>query len=394
MAKGEQYTSGSGKVESYKKDKTRDHDEIVLRLKDGRRVVISNNTKVGVRIEPREGDEVNYHGYGVQGTNVVHKVHPNQRSRGGWLEHVKKAASNKDFDDIVKAYKDRYGVDLSHMAMRWSKHPVYNNGERSYEFDDDETGGSWVNDSTIRINPNIGPVMKRFGVEGVTQREFRKRLIAHELAHEIWKKQREERKDLIKSILAKAKEEKFTTPYLPTVPKQKLDEETFAEYMSDQLNKKAASYSLKDNPTFEDALKVFDKLDFDDRANLVPRHPDFLRKVPDDMLFDRQVVVDGKGDPVGFQEFYSRKDKMGRKLPPHNVIAVAPEARGNGLSRLMVDAAISKARKEKVKRLLWEAFADNDPSIRAALSAGFEDATPKGAKGYRKFVYNVVEKKD
>ena len=153
--------------------------------------------------------------------------------------------------------------------------------------------------------------------------------------------------------------------------------------------KKTESYSLKDDPTYEDALKVFSRLDFDDRANLVPRHPDFLRKVPDDMLFDRQVVVDGKGDPVGFQEFYSRKDKIGRRLPPHNIIAIAPEARGNGLAKIMVEAAIRKARKEKVKRLLWEAFADNEPSIRAAMSSGFEDATPKSAKGYRKLVYDV-----
>jgi hypothetical protein len=154
---------------------------------------------------------------------------------------VKAGAKSKDFDDIVKAYKDRYGVDLSHMMMRWSKHPVYNNGKRSYEFNDDESGGSWVNDSTIRINPNMGPVMKRFGIDGMTQREFRKRLIAHELAHEIWRKQQVERNDLIKAILAKAKKEKFTTPYLPTVPEHKLDEETFAEYMSDQLNKKVES---------------------------------------------------------------------------------------------------------------------------------------------------------
>lgn len=244
MAKSEQYTSGSGKVESYKKDKTEGHDEIVLRLKDGRRVVISNNTKLGIRVEPKNGDEVNYHGYGVKGTNVVHKVHPNRSSRGGWLEHVKKAASNKDFDDIVKAYKDRYGVDLSHMMMRWSKHPVYNNGERSYELDDDETGGSWVNDSTVRINPNMGPVMKRFGIEGMTQREFRKRLIAHELAHEAYHKQQNkaEIKKLIRDTLAKARAENFTTVYLdtygPDTPKKKIDDETFAEYMSEQLNKK------------------------------------------------------------------------------------------------------------------------------------------------------------
>lgn len=154
---------------------------------------------------------------------------------------TKMAAHNKDFDDIVKSYKDRYGVDLSHMMMRWSKHPVYNNGKRSYEFNDDESGGSWVNDSTIRINPNMGPVMKQFDIDGTTQREFRKRLIVHELAHEIWRKQQAERKDLIKAILANAKKEKFTTPYLPTVPKHKLDEETFAEYMSDQMNKKVES---------------------------------------------------------------------------------------------------------------------------------------------------------
>ena len=148
-------------------------------------------------------------------------------------------AKSPEFDAIVKAYKDRYGVDLSHMTMHWSKHPVYTNGERSYDFADDETGGSWVNDSTVRINPNMGPVMKRFGITGMTQREFKKRLISHELAHEIWRKQHDEKNDLINKMLTQAKSENFTTPYLPTVPKHKLDEETFAEYMSDQLNKKA-----------------------------------------------------------------------------------------------------------------------------------------------------------
>jgi RimJ/RimL family protein N-acetyltransferase len=165
--------------------------------------------------------------------------------------------------------------------------------------------------------------------------------------------------------------------------------------MEQSLRKKAsdAKYSLKDDPTYEDALKVFNRLDFDDRANIAPRHPDFLREVPDDMLFDRQVAIDGDGNPVGFNEFYYGRDKLGRRQPPHNAIAVVPEARGNGLSRLMVEAAVRKARKEKIRRLVWEAFADNKGSIRAALSAGFEDATPKNAKGYRRFVYRVSEKK-
>lgn len=152
---------------------------------------------------------------------------------------------------------------------------------------------------------------------------------------------------------------------------------------------KKAAYSLKSDPTYDDANKVFSRLTFEDRANLVPRHPDFLRDVPKDMLFDRQVAVDENGNPVGFSEFYYRKDKAGRQIPPHNIVAVAPEARGNRLAKLMTEATIRKARKEKIRRLVWEAFADNDPSIQAAISAGFEDRTPKNAKGYRKFVYNV-----
>lgn len=174
-------------------------------------------------------------------------------------------------------------------------------------------------------------------------------------------------------------------------PEAGVDGRQFYDAMLSSPVKKAESYSLKTDPTYEDALKVFNRLNFNDRANLVPRHPDFLRKVPDDMLFDRQVVVDGKGDPAGFQEFYLRKDKRGRRLPPHNIVAVTPEARGKGLAKIMAEVAIRKARKERVKRLVWEAFADNEPSIRAALSAGFRDATPKNAKSYRKLVYDVAD---
>lgn len=152
-------------------------------------------------------------------------------------------SNHPDFFRIVNAYRDRYGIDLSYMRMKWSKHPVYNNGKRSYELDDDETGGSWVNDGTVRINPKIGLVMKRFGIEGMTQAEFRRRLIAHELAHEVWFKQNRKAKvkRLIRDSLAKAREKNFTTPYLDTysadTPKSKFNSELFAEYISDQLNK-------------------------------------------------------------------------------------------------------------------------------------------------------------
>ena len=80
------FEEGDGVVESVKKDKTKSHDEIVVRLKDGRRIVISNNTELGRRILPILGSKLGYHGYRVHGTNVVHRTHPNKRSRGGWLE--------------------------------------------------------------------------------------------------------------------------------------------------------------------------------------------------------------------------------------------------------------------------------------------------------------------
>jgi hypothetical protein len=88
-SKKETYESGEGEVESYTKDKTKDHDEIVLRTKDGRKIVVSNNTRIGRRVEPKAGDSIGYHGYGIRGTNVVHKVHQNRRQPAGWLDHVK-----------------------------------------------------------------------------------------------------------------------------------------------------------------------------------------------------------------------------------------------------------------------------------------------------------------
>lgn len=217
-----------------------------------------------------------------------------------------------------------------------------------------------------------------------------------------WKERR--KRDLVRRIVKALESEGFDEATggdkqvlhkIEKFPEAGVDGRQFYDAMLSSPVKKAdaAKYSLKEDPTYEDVLKVFGKLDFDDRANLVPRHPDFFRKVPDDMLFDRQVAIDVDGNPVGFNEFYYGRNKLGRRQPPHNAIAVVPEARGNGLSRLMAEAAVRKARKEKVRRLVWEAFADNDGSIRAALSAGFEDATPKNAKGYRRFVYRVSEKK-
>lgn len=123
----ETYESGEGEVESYTPDKTEDHDEIVLRLKDGRRIRISNNTRLGKLLKARVGSRVGYHGYRVDGTDVVHKVHPNAHSRGGWLEE--KAASAMSRDRIQPQYARHPQESLERLAERlarkkWEKRDV------------------------------------------------------------------------------------------------------------------------------------------------------------------------------------------------------------------------------------------------------------------------------
>jgi len=148
----------------------------------------------------------------------------------------KAAAAKDDFANMVRAYKDRYGIDLSHMRLAMSKHPRYSNGKRSYELADDETGGSWGKDNVVYLNPNARAVIRRWGLD-VKPGEFRRRIIAHELGHEVYRKGLA--RDLVRQMLAQARKDKFNTVYLDTVPARKKREETFAEYVSAQLNKKA-----------------------------------------------------------------------------------------------------------------------------------------------------------
>jgi hypothetical protein len=67
--------------------------------------------------------------------------------------------------------------------------PVYNNGERCYEFYPDECAGDWTSLGWIRLNPDMKSVIDRYGVAwhgSDDTEEFTKIIIAHELAHEVW----------------------------------------------------------------------------------------------------------------------------------------------------------------------------------------------------------------
>lgn len=144
--------------------------------------------------------------------------------------------SSVDISDIVNAYKNQYGFDLSHMKGKHSKKPRYNNGKVANDIPVDAYGGSWAKNNTIYLNPNMDAVAKYYGIADAAG--LQNTIVAHELAHEIYKRQATQ--EFIKQILAEAKKKKFTTPYLATVPEHKLDEETFCEYLANGLNKQAS----------------------------------------------------------------------------------------------------------------------------------------------------------
>lgn len=132
--RSETWESGEGEVESYTPDKTEDHDEIVIRTEDGRRIRISNNTVLGRALRAKSGDRVNYHGYRVNGTDVVHKVHQNAHQRGGWLEHemVKRAAPwERKLADAFERAGKRVPPDLWYKMKRYGADTLYT-GEALY----------------------------------------------------------------------------------------------------------------------------------------------------------------------------------------------------------------------------------------------------------------------
>lgn len=163
--------------------------------------------------------------------------------------YVSGGTAKKDFDAIIAAFKDRYGMDLSHMRMKWSKHPRYVNGKRSYDFADDETIGSHAGDSTIYINPNLRAVMDRLNIGGKV-RDLRRWAIAHELAHELQAAYSNAYSpEFVKKMVSEAKANKFRNGYTDSVPKDKFDKELFAEYMAKLL-------TAQDSPGAEKSAQV------------------------------------------------------------------------------------------------------------------------------------------
>ena len=158
--------------------------------------------------------------------------------------------NKKSLSEIVDAIKNKFGIDLGYMHMVPSTTAVYNNGKPNKDIPLNQFGGSWTKNKKIYVNPDLKPVMDYYGISDISEDDFRRKIISHELGHEIYRNKSDKR--LKKEILEKAKNLK--TKYLDTVSKDKYKEELFAEYIADIIagNKKVASY----NPAF---LKKFSK---------------------------------------------------------------------------------------------------------------------------------------
>ena len=140
---------------------------------------------------------------------------------------------------IINAYKEKYNTDLSYMKFEDSPVAYFNNGKKVGDDFNLPFGGSWTKKKKIYLNENMDEPMKAFNIKE-DKDTFTSRIIAHELAHEIYN--RRSNKKLRDFIIASADKEGFTTPYLKTVPPDKLAEETFAEYMADQLVNKLSTH--------------------------------------------------------------------------------------------------------------------------------------------------------
>lgn len=174
---------------------------------------------------------------------------PVEKTKGGTLKFIidaNRAIRDKVSPEkkalikrIINAYKEKYNIDLSDMEFEDSPVAYFNNGKKVGDDFNHPFGGSWTKKKKIYLNENMEEPMKAFDIKE-DKDTFTSRIIAHELAHEIYN--RRSNKKLRDLIIANADKEGFTTPYLKTVSPDKLAEETFAEYLADQLVNKLSTH--------------------------------------------------------------------------------------------------------------------------------------------------------
>lgn len=133
---------------------------------------------------------------------------------------------------VLAAYKKKHGIDMSDVKFIEDPTPRFNNGKKVPKELNIVPGGSWTKNKKIYLAPDMQAAMDIYGVKE-DKIEFLKRIIAHELGHEVWHNHAD---DVFKKKIAdQIAKKKFTTNYLEATPEDKKDYEAFAEYLADTL---------------------------------------------------------------------------------------------------------------------------------------------------------------
>lgn len=140
--------------------------------------------------------------------------------------------TRKLVNKVLQAYRDQYGVDMGDMTFIEDDVAHFNDGRPVPAELGIPAGGSWTKKKKIYLTPDFKATQAAYGVSE-DENSFAARLIAHELAHEMYNNRSS--KKFRKAIIDAVNDEEFTTPYLKTVDSDKYKEEAFAEYLADRL---------------------------------------------------------------------------------------------------------------------------------------------------------------
>ena len=295
------------------------------------------------------------------------------------------ASAARDWRDVLIRYADLTGRDLSGLRLVESAVPRNTRGRPVKA--PGSFGGCWTRDG-VYVNPELDAVADAYGVP---RRGFRKRLLAHEAAHELWNNAmpRKEREKYVRA----ADKAGYTTKYLDTVDTDaksedgtsRRDQELFCEYMAHLMLDKKAEFS---DGSYEDAKAVYESLSDADKEFVTPGRREY--RDARGKLAARTVAYDNKV-PVGVADLYGPYviDRKGAK-PYYNVwTAVSPDHRGRHLSPDLVKESIRKLvrrlrsegtlAQDAVPRVEWHFLEGNERSRHAARNAGFV------RKGKRKY---------
>lgn len=297
--------------------------------------------------------------------------------------------SQRQLNRLLKLIADEYakeGYDLSHMKAVFSKAPRYNNGKPTPRsvMDPARYGGSWASNNTVYINPDRESVLKAYGLQDADPEEFSRAIMAHELAHEIYRNQASEAAK--KAIREAVEGEGFTTPYLESgIPAHKLDEESFAEYMSNKVknrmpDKAKLEASLDYSGSYKDVKRIYDALP-EEQKRLVSPGGNFI-----DSPFTTIRELDK--DKKGFIEVYPTDFKNAANGQGELAVAVLPEAQGTGVGTELLAKVIDKARRQRFKRLLYRVRKDNEKSL--ALVRKFKKKPTWNRKNVE--IYDLLKK--